>query len=142
MFLFSESTKASSCVLRITSLGGTSGSSSCKECNNLVEEGEDGKSGNIKETKADYFYNEKSKIPGLDHEAAEKSTDDKNLAPFSLMNSKTFQYGDTSFISTNTDHPDWAPGECLNLYKYEGNFRITISGLTQQVNYYDDSNKF
>ena len=78
--------------------------------------------------------NRKPTISGLHSEAIERSTDDKNLAPFLNNHFETFQYGNSSLISINTDHPDWAPGECLNLHKYEGRFRIKIFKLTQQVN--------
>ena len=73
-------------------------------------------------------------IPGLDLRALEKNTEDKNLAPLAQTHPETFQYGDTTISSDSTDHPDWAPGECLNLQKYTGIFRVKISGITQKVN--------
>ena len=125
----------STCCLRITTLGyGPSGTSSCRECCKLVEKGACvGEDKN--ETNANSVYGDKPKIPGLYPGAEEKSPDDRNLAPLSSPWTKTLQYGDTSFISMNTDNPDWAPGECINLHKYEGNFRVKISGPTMQVNY-------
>ena len=98
-----------------------------------MEEGEDIKKVKMKVTRNDGFQIKKT-IPGLDLHAREKSTDDKNLAPFSLTNPKTLQYGNTSFISHSTDHPDWAAGECFNLQKYTGIYRVKVSGITQQVN--------
>ena len=95
-----------------------------------------------KETMADDFTDVKPMIPGLDPHAEVKSVDDKNLAPFSLTYPKTLQYGDTTFISISTNHPDWAPGECLNLHKHEGNFKVKTSGTTQQVNYLVQSDNF
>ena len=99
-----------------------------------MEEGEGVKEEVKGNTKPDFFSDKKLKIPGLDPKAVQKSSDDKNLAPFSLTTSKLLQYGDTRFISTDTDRQDWAPGECLNLHKYEGNFRVKLSCSTQQVN--------
>ena len=45
--------------------------------------------------------------------------------------SKTFQYGQTNFISINTDHPRWSPGVCLNL---EGSFKVKPTSIHQKVN--------
>ena len=81
------------------------------------------------------FPDDKPMIPGLDPGAEVKCADDKNLAPLILSYPKTLQYGDTNFNSTKTDHPNWAPGECLNLHMYEGNYRLKTSGTTQKVNY-------
>ena len=99
-----------------------------------MEANKDIKIRTIKETKAHSLHDTKSTIPWLHPEAIERSTDDKNLAPFLSNPSKTFQYGNSRLSSINTDHPDWAPGECLNLHKYEGRFRIKLSRLEQQVN--------
>ena len=119
-------------VLRITTLGaGIIGVPKCNECKNLVEEGE-----NITRRKSDTMDNgtkNKMKVPGLDHRAVEKSTDDKNLAPLSLTSSKTIQYGNTSIESCSTDHPDWAAGKCQNLEKYSAFYRVKCSRITQQV---------
>ena len=99
-----------------------------------MEINEDYQIGELQEIETESFCNPRSKIPGLHAEATERSTADKNLAPLQRDSFKSIQYGNSSFISINTDHPDWAPGECLNLHKYEGRFRIKLSRLAQQVN--------
>ena len=73
-------------------------------------------------------------VPGLDLTAAEKNTDDRNLPPFSGTSQTSVQYGDTSFESCGTDDPDWAAGECQNLEKYTGIYRVKkYFQTTQQV---------
>ena len=84
-----------------------------------------------KENTAEVFA--KPMIPGLDIWAEENKPYDKNLAPLSVSALKTLQYGDTTISSVTTDHPDWAPGTCPNLFKYEGNLRLKVSSLTQPV---------
>ena len=74
-----------------------------------------------------------TRIPGLDPQAVEKSTEDKNLVPLTKLHPFTFQYGNTSISSNSTDHPDWAPGECLNLQKYTCISSVKISTITQKV---------
>lgn len=132
---FLKYTPVSTCIFRITTLGyGTNSASdsySCSECFDLVNEGECVEV--KKETNADVLPDEKPQIPGLYHGAEKKKAYDKNLAPFSSTDQKILQYGDTNFISINTDHLDWAPGECLNLHKYEGHFIVKTSGTTQPV---------
>ena len=77
-------------------------------------------------------------IPGLHTGVEVKDCSDKNLAPLSLSCPKTFQFGDTSIISTTTSDKDWAPGECLNLCKYEGRFVVKKCSNTQQVIHFED----
>ena len=107
-----------------------------------MEINEDYQIGELQEIETESFCNPRSKIPGLHAEATERSTADKNLAPLERDSFKSIQYGNSSFISINTDHPDWAPGECPNIYKYEGKFKIKISKSTQQVSNDNYSNKF
>ena len=118
-------------ILSITTIGVVS--SSCNECKNLVDEGD-----KLRKEKMPVIPNgsfqRSNLIPGLDLRALEKNTEDKNLAPLAQTHPETFQYGDTTISSDSTDHPDWAPGECLNLQKYTGIFRVKISGITQKVN--------
>ena len=97
-----------------------------------MDEGKDVRQERRKVTPNDPFQSSK-KIPGLDAQAVLKSTEDKNLVPFTQIHPVTFQYGNTSISSDSTDHPDWAPGECLNLQKYTGIFRVKISAITQKV---------
>jgi hypothetical protein len=97
-----------------------------------VDKGKDVRKERMKVTANDGFQSSK-RIPGLDPHAAEKSTEDKNLAPLTQTCPETFQYGNTSIASHSTDHPDWTPGECLNLQKYTGIFRVKISRITQKV---------
>jgi hypothetical protein len=123
---------------RITTLGATT--YSCLECCNLKGEFENCEGEFKKEMKSFVSCNDEMKddkfiIPGLVLGAETKNTKDENLAPFNTTDQRTLQYGDTTFISISTDHPDWAPGECLNLHKYEGNFRRKSSSITQQVKY-------
>ena len=72
-------------------------------------------------------------IPGLATEAKTNNAKDKNLPALCWAYSRTLPYGDTNIVSVSTDHPDWAPGECLKLDKYIGNCirKPTISN--QQV---------
>ena len=83
----------------------------------------------------DFTVDESSrlKIPGLNLQAMEKSADDMNLAPLSCTSCKLIQYGGKRFVSINTDHPAWVPGECLNIKYYVGHFRLKISRFTQKV---------
>ena len=75
----------------------------------------------------------KSLIPGLSTSSEEKSPTDSNLSPFQICNSKSIQYGDTSILSTSTENPEWSPGECLNIFKYEGRFIKKQCNVTNQV---------
>jgi hypothetical protein len=75
-------------------------------------------------------------IPGLDSTAKVSCPNDENLAPLASINTKIFQYGQTNFISTNTDNHQWSPGVCLNLDKYEGIFKIKLPRIHHQVNYF------
>ena len=72
-------------------------------------------------------------IPGIDPTATLSSPTDENLAPLDFANSMLFQYGRTDLISINTDHPQWSPGVCLNLEKYEAIFKVKSAGIHQQV---------
>jgi hypothetical protein len=80
------------------------------------------------------FPDVKSSIPGLDSNAKVSSPIDVNLAPLDSIPSKTFQYGQTNFISINTDHPQWSPGVCLDLDKYQGIFKVKSTNIHQKVN--------
>ena len=73
------------------------------------------------------------KVPGLAKEAKTYNAKDKNLPPLSWVYPKTLQYSNTNIISIGTDHPDWAPGECLNIDKYVGQSIRKSSSNTQQV---------
>ena len=117
-----------SLVWRINTLGNAE-SPSCIHCFNLVERDEDIKKGE-KFTKTPCIES-KNRIPGLDTQAAMKSTGDANLAPLSLMEPTSLQYGNTSIPSLSTDHPDWAAGRCL--IKQTGVYRVKLSVSTQQV---------
>ena len=83
--------------------------------------------------KGNKFSNEESSsvtkhlIPGLNLEVQEKAPCDQNLAPFCTRRRETFQFGDTRLLSVSTDSPDWAPGICQNLYKYEGIFKPKVT---------------
>ena len=98
-----------------------------------MDEGKDVRQERMKVAQ-NYPVQSSKRISGLDPQAVEKSTEDKNLVPFTQIHPVTFQYGNTSISSDSTDHPDWAPGECLNLQKYTGIFRVKISAITQKVN--------
>ena len=74
-----------------------------------------------------------SVIPGLDSTAKVSCPNDENLAPLASIQTKLFQYGQTNFISTNTDNPQWSPGVCLNLDMYEGIFKIKLPSIHHQV---------
>ena len=118
-------------ILRVTSIGGVS--SSCNECKHLVDEGNILRKEIMPVTQTGSFQR-RNLIPGLNAQALEKTTEDKNLAPLAQTQPEILQYGDTSISSDSTDHPDWGPGECLNLQKYTGIFRVKISRITQKVN--------
>ena len=72
-------------------------------------------------------------IPGLDATAKVSCPNDENLAPLASITTKLIQYGQTNFISINTDHPQWSPGVCLNIEKYEGIFKIKLPSIHHQV---------
>ena len=72
-------------------------------------------------------------IPGLDPTATLCSPTDENLPPLEFIPSKSFQYGQTNLISISTDHPQWSPGFCPYLEKYEGIFKVKTAGIYQQV---------
>jgi hypothetical protein len=120
---------------------GTSASNTCSECCNLTSKHNPVKAGKNdeeklkNELKPNKFIDEKPNIPGLVLGANVKNTKDINLAPYTSNGKGILQYGNTTFSSINTDDPNWAPGECLHLEKYEGNFRMKTTGKTQQVNY-------
>ena len=69
----------------------------------------------------------KLNIPGLSNISIENKPTDLNSTPFVNSDSKIYQYGDTSIVSTHTDDPRWFPGECGNLSKYVGRFKKLIS---------------
>ena len=75
----------------------------------------------------------KSSMPGFSATSEEKKPSDKNLNPFQICNLRPIQYGDTSISSTSTEDPAWSPGDCLNIYKYEGRFIKKIYCVTSQV---------
>ena len=79
------------------------------------------------------FPSAKPFIPGLDFSAKVCSPFDENLAPLNPNPPKTFQYGQTNFFSINTDHPQWSPGLCLDLDKYEGIFKVKSTSIHQKV---------
>ena len=97
-----------------------------------MDEGKDVRQERMKVAQ-NYPVQSSKRISGLDPQAVEKSTEDKNLVPLTQIHPVTFQYRNTNISSDNTDHPDWAPGECLNLQKYTGIFRVKISAITQKV---------
>ena len=105
---------------------------SCICCINLVERDEDIEDIQKGETVTEvHFFESTERIPGLDTRAAVKSTGDANLAPLSLMEPTSLQYGDTSIPSLSTNHPNWAAGRCL--IKHTGVYRVKLSVSTQQV---------
>ena len=115
---------------RINTLGsGSSKKSSCRECHNLVTEKTTVEAKSNQRSKKEPTYG-KVLIPGLNLDVQEKAPYDKNLTPFTTGQGATFQYGDSSLVSVSTDDPDWAPGECQNLNRYEGMFKpkITVQG--------------
>ena len=119
-------------LFRITSIGcSPSVNSLCKVCYNLVDDVEC-VTAEVKNN-INKICDAKPIVPGLDPNAEVKKMVDKNLTLLSLSYPKTFQYGDTSIISTKTNDQDWAPGKCLNLNKYEGRFRVKKCSSTQQV---------
>ena len=75
----------------------------------------------------------KSVIPGLDFSSKVISPIDENLAPLNSKPSETFQYGQTNFKSITTDQPQWSPGVCLYLDKYEGIFKVKSNRIHQKV---------
>ena len=77
----------------------------CKVCNNLVEGVGEGVTGEIK-TNVEEVYNRKLPIPGLHIDAEVKDCRDENLTPLNLPCPKTFQFGDTSIISSTTSDKD------------------------------------
>ena len=74
-----------------------------------------------------------SSIPGFSKTSEEKNPSDQNLSPFQICGLRPIQYGDTSISSTSTEDPAWSPGDCLNIYKYEGRFIKKIYCVTSQV---------
>ena len=78
--------------------------------------------------------NDVPSIPGLDSTANVSCPNDENLAPLASIHTKLLQYGQTNFISTNTDNPQWSPGVCLNLEKYGGIFKVKLPSIHHQVN--------
>ena len=69
--------------------------------------------------------------PGLSTDSKVQYPSDSNLPPFDISHSKPFQYGNTSMNSTHTDDPSWSPGQCCNLSKYEGRFRVKYHTKSQ-----------
>ena len=94
------------------------------------EDGKDEKKREISEKGE--LSNRFSSIPGLDSTAKVGYPKDENLAPLASIQTKLFQYGQTNFISTPTDNPQWSPGVCLNID--EGIFKVKLPSIHHQVN--------
>merc|ERR1712208_190669 len=75
----------------------------------------------------------KSTLPGLSTASEVKKPIDSNLSPFLIAKSNLIQYGDTSLHTLPTDDPRWSPGECPNLTKYLGQFRIRSDKCVSKV---------
>ena len=121
---------------RITTIG--TFTNSCSKCWNLRDEVEcadgylqKGQSSMWEETNTSVLCT--IKIPGLAIEAKTNNAKDKNLPPLSWVYPRTLPYRNTNIISVGTDHPDWAPGECLNIDKYVGQCIRKSRSNTQQV---------
>ena len=72
----------------------------------------------------------KPSIPGLDIHAVVKKTVDYKTQ-LSGTEVKCIQYGNTSYTSDNTDHPDWAAGHCSLLAYQTGIYRAKDKKITQ-----------
>ena len=74
---------------------------------------------------------DKPSIPGLVIDAVVKKNIDYNLAQLSDTEVKCIQYGNTSYTSYNTDHPDWAAGYYSLLAYQTGIYRSKYIKIKQ-----------
>ena len=72
-------------------------------------------------------------IPGFHADAEKKKMIDNNLPPLKTLRNRPFQYGDSSLTAISTDDPYWSPGECRNLWLYEGRFLADNRKISKKV---------